>query len=249
MFKSLKHTQQGNDNRLKNVRVQIGDHPPFICEVVVRFIAFIVDMPAANMLCGTFDNRSKGVKCHHHACNAGFADLDQPYKTQCTYNNADEMFQAMQEGNKAERRIRSVKKVEHHAFASFPVGNPKFNIFSGTPFESMHSLRQGTLKRVNQLLFQCLSVNGKEQLDVASRRFHRNHRQSVRKHFPRASFVNGITKLAKISAAENVGVLLTLCCLLQQEDVWTLFDTSLKKENLKVADVLELLECLLCFDA
>jgi hypothetical protein len=36
---------------------------------------------------------------------------------------------------------------------------------------------------------------------------------------------------------------------MQREDVWSLFDTSLKKMDLEVAMVLELLECLLCFDA
>jgi len=41
----------------------------------------------------------------------------------------------------------------------------------------------------------------------------------------------------------------TLCCMLQQKDVWDLFDDTLRSQNLDVQDVLQLLECLLCFDA
>ena len=113
----------------------------------------------------------------------------------------------------------------------------------------MHSVRQGTLKRANHLLFDCLSVKGTKRLDEASRRFHRNHRQSERSTFPRSSFVNGISSLAKISAEEQAGVVFTLCCMLQQKDVWDLFDDTLRSQNLDVQDVLQLLECLLCFDA
>lgn len=49
---------------------------------------------------------------------------------------------------------------------------------------------------------------------------------------------------------EQVGVVFTLCCMLQQKDVWDLFDdTLLRLQNLDVQDVLQLLGCLLCFDA
>ena len=146
LFTGLRNTQNGLDTRLKNVQVQIGDHPPFMCELVVRFICFVVDMPAANMLCGTFDNHGAKVIRHHHACNAGFDELDNPYHDQCIYNDADDMFSAMRERNKKQRRLLSVKKVENHAFATLQVGNPKFNICLVTPFESMHTVRLSAVK-------------------------------------------------------------------------------------------------------
>jgi hypothetical protein len=55
--------------------------------------------------------------------------------------------------------------------------------------------------------------------------------------------------MSQISTEEQAGIVFILCCMLQQEEVWQLFDVSLKRHQLLVADVLELLECLLCFDA
>jgi hypothetical protein len=100
------------------------------------------------------------------------------------------------------------------------------------------------------LLFACLSAKGTKRLDEASRRFHRHHRQSERKTFPRSSFVNVISSLAKISAEEQAGVVFTLCCMLQQKDVWDLFDDTLRSQNLDVQDVLRnCSSAWLCFDA
>jgi hypothetical protein len=129
------------------------------------------------------------------------------------------------------------------------VGDPERNIWGAPVSDIMRFVRQGTLKHANHLMFACLTAKGTKRLDDASWRFHRQHRQSERKTFPPLSLVKGIYALARISAEEQAGVVFTLCCMLQQKDVWGLFDDTLRSQNLDVQDVQQLLECLLCFDA
>jgi hypothetical protein len=174
--------------------------------------------------------------------------LDNPDR-KCVFVVAADIFEIMQTGTADTLKKHSVKQVINHAFIKLVTGDPVRNIFGATLTDIMHSVRQGTLRRTNYLLFCCLSAKGKKALDSYSRRFHRQHRQSERQNFPRASFVNGLTTMSQISAEEQAGIVFIMCCMLQQTDVWELFDKSLKRQNLLVEEVLELLECLLCFDA
>jgi ATPase subunit of ABC transporter with duplicated ATPase domains len=107
----------------------------------------------------------------------------------------------------------------------------------------MHSIRLGLLTRANGLLFKCLTVDQKAELDIMARRFNEAHRQSVRTSFPRALFVKGITTLSQLSVGERVGVTMTLVCVMQQNDDWTLMSEALKDRDLDAANVLQFLEC------
>lgn len=243
----IAQVQAGLDKRLQNVTLTIDEHT-FQCDLVVPIMCVITDTPAANIVCGHYNGASAELSRPHRACDCSHKQLDDPDR-KCVFVEAADIFELMASGTAADQKAYSIKPVINHAFAKLLIGDPVYSIFGATLTDIMHAVRQGTLRRGNLLLFCCLSAKGKKLLDTYSRQFHRDHRQSERKNFPRASFVNGITTMSQISAEEQAGIVFILCCMLQQEEVWELFDVSLKRHQLLVADVLELLECLLCFDA
>ena len=247
LLKGIADVQNGLDDRLKNVTITVDDHT-FTCEVVCPIICVITDTPAANIACGHYNASAAELARPHRACDSSHNHLADPDR-KCVFVNAGHMFELLHNGTKTELKQHSLKAVVNHAFEHLHVGDPERNIWGATVSDIMHSVRQGTLRRANHLMFACLSAKGTKRLDEASRRFHSYHRQSERATFPRSSFVNGISSLAKISAEEQAGVVFTLCCMLQQKHVWDLFDDTLRSQNLNVQDVLQLLECLLCFDA
>jgi hypothetical protein len=247
ILRGIAEVQHGIDQRLTNVTLTIDNHT-FECHLLCPIICVITDTPAANIVCGHYNSTSSEIARPHRTCDCTHDQLDNADRV-CVFVHAAELFELMTTGTPAELKLQSVKPVVNHAFAKLDVGDLTRNIFGATLTDIMHAIRQGTLRRSNHLLFGCLTAKGKQTLDAYSRTFHRQHRQSERNNFPRASFVDGITTMSQISAEEQAGIVFILCCMLQQHDVWELFDESLKRQQLLVEEVLELLECLLCFDA
>lgn len=251
LFRGLRQVQRGADKRLQDVEITIYDKihgdVTFRADLVVPIIIVIADTPAANKLCGHFASHNPGIERQHHMCDVGVAALADPTHY-CTFIDAQTVFETQATGTNQERQVLSVKQVDN-AFRHLDVLLDHSSIFRATATETMHSLRQGILRRTNGLLFQCMAPSQQAVLDQMSRRFNLEHRQTVRLLFPRASFVKGITTLSKISAEEQVGVTMTIICLMQQEEGWQLMSDALKPEALNPGDVLQLLECLLVFDA
>ena len=137
----------------------------------------------------------------------------------------------------------------NNSFRQLQIGDPSTSIFGATSTKILHTVRQNLLKRANKLLIDSLTNQPQSDLDLMARQFHKSHRQTSRHNFPRSTFVSGITNLSKIIAEEQAGVTWTIVCIMQQEDGWELISSNLRNVNIDAADVLELMECLLCFDA
>jgi hypothetical protein len=245
LFRGLRQVQQGLDKRLQGVEITIYDDVEgdvtFTADIIVPINLFIADTPAANMLCGHYDNHHPSVQRHHHMCDAGFTDLAD-WANVCTFADATTIFNVQATGRTCEQKAHSVKAVDN-AFVGLHILLESSSIFRATTTETMHSIRLGLLTRANGLLFKCLTVDQKAELDIMARRFNEAHRQSVRTSFPRALFVKGITTLSQLSVGERVGVTMTLVCVMQQNDDWTLMSEALKDRDLDAANVLQFLEC------
>jgi hypothetical protein len=153
-------------------------------------------------------------------------------------------------GTLEERQAVSQHDV-YNAFADIEIGDPRYKIFGSVPTDPMHSLRKGIMERSMNLIFDCMTDKQKIHLDELAKRFDRNHRQTARKSFPQTTFSNGVTSLAKQTAAESCGQVFLLVCLSQFDDGWSLLNNALmcKGQNTDLSEVLEALEALSCFDA
>jgi hypothetical protein len=81
-------------------------------------------------------------------------------------------------------------------------------------------------------------------------RFHKTHRQTYRKAYPATDFSNGITNLTKISASERLGLVFLFVILAHYDEGWDIFEAALDKHtSCTFRDVLNLWECMLCFDS
>lgn len=216
LFTGLRRVQAGIDKRLQGVPITIYDdelnETTFTADIISPIILIIADTPAANILCGHYDNHNPKVQRHHHMCDTGFKELADWVKT-CTFMDANHVFDIQANGTAMEQQALSVKQVKN-AFRDLHVLLESSSILRATATEIMHSIRQGMIRRTNLLVFHCLGTEQLVSLDSMARKFHSQHRQSARRHFPRASFVKGITTLSKLSAEEQVGVTMTLVCLM-----------------------------------
>jgi hypothetical protein len=208
LFRGLRQVQQGLDKHLQGVTVTIYDDVDgdvtCTADIIVPINLFIADTPAANMLCGHYDNHHPSVQRHHHMCDAGFLDLAD-WANVCTFSDATTIFNVQATARTCEQQLLSVKAVDN-AFMGLHVLLESSSIFRATTTETMHSIRLGLLTRVNGLLFKCLNVDQKASLDTMARRFNATpHRQSVRTSFPRALFVKGIATLSQLSAGGTSG--------------------------------------------
>ena len=82
----------------------------------------------------------------------------------------------------------------------------------------MHCFRKGIIEQVTFLVFKNVPASKKAALDHLAIRFHKFHRQTCRKQYPATDFSNGITNLAKISAAEQNGLVFLFVILFQYEE-------------------------------
>jgi hypothetical protein len=100
-------------------------------------------------------------------------------------------------------------------------------------------------------------------LDALAIRFHKSHRQTIRRTFPAPDFSQGITNLTKISAAERLGLVFLFVILAQYDEGWQILEStfearqakarlpdvaSAKNDAVNLPAVLAVFEAKLCFD-
>jgi len=123
-------------------------------------------------------------------------------------------------------------------------------IYGATPVETMHAFRKGMIEQVTFLVLENVPASAKAALDTLALRFHKSHRQTYRNAYPATDFSNGITNLTKISASERLGLVFLFVILAQYDEGWTILSNTLQKRTTTKLDaIIELFECMLCFDA
>ncbi len=137
-----------------------------------------------------------------------------------------------------------------NTFDSVLLADPMRGIFGATPVETMHAYRKGIIEKVTFLVLENIPASSKASLDYLAVRFHTMHRQTYRKAYPATDFSNGITNLTKISASERLGLVFLFVILAHYDEGWDIFEAALDKHtSCTFRDVLNLWECMLCFDS
>jgi hypothetical protein len=139
----------------------------------------------------------------------------------------------------------------YNAFADIEIGDPHYKIFGSVPTDPMHSLCKGIMECSMNWIFDCMTDKQKIYLDELAKRFDHNHHQTACKSFPQTIFSNGVTSLAKQTAAKSCSQVFLLVCLSKFDDEWSLLNNALmcKGQNTDLSEVLEALEAMSCFDA
>jgi hypothetical protein len=95
LFRGLRLIQEGINKGLQGVTITIYDDVEgdvtFTADLVVPINIFIADTPAANIVCGHYNNHHPSVQRHHHMCHASFADLADATNV-CTFVDAQAIF-------------------------------------------------------------------------------------------------------------------------------------------------------------
>jgi hypothetical protein len=102
------------------------------------------------------------------------------------------------------------KRWSHHQLNNVldyvPLADPVRGIYGATPVETMHAFRKGMIEVVTFLILDNVPPSKLAALDALAIRFHKAHRQTIRRTFPATDFSQGITNLTKIFAAEQLGL-------------------------------------------
>jgi hypothetical protein len=173
LFCVLRLIQEGIDKRLQGVMITIYDDVEgdvmFTADLIVPINIFIADTPAANIVCGHYDNHHPLVQRHHHMCDASFANLADATNV-CTFVDVQAIFDVQAIDSAKEQKQLSVKSADN-SFQAICVCLEGSSIFRATTTEMMHSIRQGLLRRTNSLFFLCLNNEQLVALDKIARRF------------------------------------------------------------------------------
>lgn len=235
--------------RLRGVYLPIGPKGVMKVDIVTCVLFIIQDMQEGDMLCGRYGNHQSGVRRQHRSCDVTYESLPNS-NVCCTYLKAWEMHEIEQDEENEETRKQWSQHRIQNAFVDIPFADPERGIFGATPVETMHAFRKGVVEKVTRLILDNVPPSKKAAFDNLAIIFHKSHRQTHRKNYPATDFSNGVTNLTKITATERLGLVFLFVILFQYDQGWRMIQGCLEKKTTnKVPEVLEVLECILCFDA
>ena len=236
------------NTRLKNVILPIGAKGTLTCDIVTCVLYIIQDIQEGDALCGRYGPHTSNIKRHIRNCDCKYEALDKP-RTKCRKLKVQEMHKIASSNNKQLRQKWSRHKVDN-AYNYVLFADPKHGIFGATPTEIMHVFRSGMIKVAVTLVLDYIPDSMKMELDLMAKRFHKKHRQTIRKVYPATDFTNGVTNLTQISNAERLGLVFLFVVLSNYDRGWHILDSTLKKRTTTdLRKVLNLFEGMLCFDA
>jgi hypothetical protein len=93
------------------------------------------------------------------------------------------------------------------------MADPVRGIYGATPIEMMHAFCKDMIEMVTFLILDNVPKSKFAALDALAKRFHKSHRQTIRRMFSATDFSKGITILSKRSAAERLGFVFCLSFL------------------------------------
>ena len=232
---------------LRNVTLPLGPTGTICVDIVTCILFIIQDMQEGDMLCGRFGPHTSLIQRQCRTCDVGYDALQNPY-VNCRYLYADPMHEIACSPDNTLRQRWSQHRLDN-AFRHIVFGDPTRGIFGATPVETMHGYRKGMIEVVTYMVLDNVPASKKAALDQLAVQFHKSHRQTYRKAYPATDFSNGITNLTKISATERVGLVFLFVILVQFDVGWAIVSAALQKHDTDLADILELFEAMLCFDA
>jgi Plavaka transposase len=238
---------------LMNVVLPIGPTGMMQVDVVTCILFVIQDMQEGDMLCGRYGTHGKGIQRHSRACNVDHTNLDNP-NVNCTFLAANEIADIARNPNAAIRKRWSQHQL-NNVFDFVPMADPVRGIYGATPVETMHAFRKGMIEVVTFLVLDNVPPSKLAALDALAIRFHKSHRQTIRKTFPATDFSQGITNLSKISAAERLGLVFLFVILAQYDEGWQILESTLNDNEsavntpaVNLPAVISVFEAMLCFD-
>jgi hypothetical protein len=241
-------TFRSANDRLRNITLPLGPDKSITVDIVTCILFVIQDMQEGDMLCGRYGPHTPLIQRHCRSCDVSYEELDNP-EINCRYLLSRDMDRIAQGDDKELQSRWSQHKLEN-AFNHMPLADPERGIFGATPVETMHAYRKGIIEMVTFLVLDNVPASRKALLDDLAFKFHKSHRQTWRKNFPSTDFTNGITNLTKISASESLGLVFLFVILAQYHEGWIILESALRKRTeTSLADIVELLEAMLCFDA
>ena len=133
--------------------------------------------------------------------------------------------------NKAEDRLfrKYHRYYCQNAFSDIWFGASSTGIHGHTPTDVLHTVRLGIMACTLDLLVGFLTTTEKDHLDRSLGDLGGFVKSSRAEDFPRISFVDGITNLAKILSSECVGIMLSLLCYLLTNNGYNTFSTCLQR--------------------
>lgn len=232
---------------LQNVVLPLGPTGSICVDIVTCVLYIIQDMQEGDMLCGRFGPHTSLIQRQCRACNIGYFELNDPY-VECRYLYAAPMQDIARLPDARQRQRWSQHRLEN-VYNNVELGDPTRGIFGATPVDTLHGYRKGMIEVVINRVLDNISPKKKAALDHLAVSFHKSHRQTCRKNFPKTEFACGVSSVTKKSAAELAGLLFMFVILVQYDVGWAIVSASLEKQQTDLADILELFEAMLCFDA
>jgi hypothetical protein len=95
-----------------------------------------------------------------------------------------------------------------NAFNCIVFADPVRGIFGATPVETMHAFGKSVVENVAKLVLSKVPASKKAAFDILATAFHKSHRQTFCKAYPKTSWSNGVTN---ITANKRLG--LVFVCL------------------------------------
>ena len=243
---------------LTNVLLPIGPNGSMRVDIITCILFVIQDMQEGDALCGRFGVHTPGIQRHCRACDVNHGDLDN-YNVKCTFINAHDIKMIALDSD-AELRKRWSQHKLRNVFDFVPMmADPVRGIYGATPVETMHAFRKGMIEVVTFSVLNHVPRSKLAALDALAIRFHKSHRQTIRKTYPSTDFTQGITNLTKISAAERLGLVFLFVVLSQYDEGWEILDSTFAHRSTKMnadgtvreivlSKVIEVFEAMLCFD-
>ena len=236
------------DARLLNIKLPIGPHGVMNVDIITCLLFVIQDMQEGDSLCGRYGPHTPQIQRHCRSCNVLYNHLDLP-KKQCRYLYAAPMAM-IANSDDTELRTKWSQHNLNNAFDSIMFADSERGIFGATPVETMHAYRKGLIEYVTYFVLDNVPASRKAAFDRLAIHFHTTHRQTFRKTYPATDFSRGITNLTKISARERLGLVFLFVILAQSDEGWDILTHTFRKHpNTSVADVIQVFEAMLCFDA
>ena len=241
--------QQGHDNRLCNVILNVGDEKLFVSRIYCPVLFVIGDNKSNDTLTARYGSHTSSVHRHCRACTVMFEELDDP-DVQCRCVAATKIQQLTHDAD--ENVLQQISQhVVDNAFDNICFGGDIQGIYGATLTDLMHVLQLGIMKYCLSTLFGALTTQQQDDIDSLAMNIKACNQQSTRKQYPRASLAKGLTNLANLTAQEITGVVFMTCILLQSDVGWQVLHKALnRKSNIEFGskdEVLECLEGLLCF--
>ena len=238
--------KHGTGHRLENVELTIAGQTRR-CNIVVCVMNLEVDGQEKDRLCGRYlSYRSFCQRISSH-CNQLTADCDS-HKKLCCPNQASKMNDLIDNSTKQELQAYTLSKIVN-AFREVCFGANLGGIYTACAPDLLHLFEHGLVKHVLQVLLQDeLTETQRQKIDNVIMHYATTvFRQTVARDFFRVQFKNGITNLTNETAAERMGSLFTLLCVLAVSAVYEELETVWDEE--RYHSILNALEMMLCCHA